>query len=170
MKHITLDFNWPKYAIGPFAPGRIQLKICPNCGRRIDFNADRCEGCNADRANGWKPLKLNKDCDLQTVFTSSGGYFKKGESVHVFAKNGCIAFKAESGDRFVRLNNDFFLCSRRETSFGKTVSLVFSDFTINMRDNDVAEKIMVYIYSSVVNNVLEKENCFYNTNNELFPI
>lgn len=190
MKHVELKNNWPAYAQGPFAPGEISFKICPCCGRRIRFLDDKCKECGAERANNWKPIDLAKEekkveevvnpvemkkeelkYDLEVSFTSIGGdFFEKGTVVNVYGKNGCIAFKAGNVGRFVKLDKDFFMCARRDSVIGKTVNLVFSDFLINMKDNATAEKIMVYIYSSILNRVYEKRNTFFNADHELFPL
>jgi len=161
----------PAYTHGSFAPGKPQMKICPNCGRRIKFEADKCVYCLAEKNNSWKPSDRDDIHDLVAVFISSGGAFKKGIEVKVYAKDGCMAFKTENaGEKFVKLDGDFFLCSRRNTAFGKMVTLVFSDFVINMSDDENAEKIIVYIYESIINMVYEKHDCFYNAQHDLFPV
>lgn len=170
MKHMPItSAKWPKYTQGPFATDKMKYKVCPNCGRRIAFELDQCPGCRARRDNDWKPLEIKEIYDLHVNVISRGGLFEKGE-INILAKNKGMSFKSEKEIRFVNLEKDFFLCSRNDTAFGKTITLVFTDFIINLVDNEEAEKLAVHIYSTVLNSVLERENCFYNTEHLLFPI
>lgn len=180
------------------APKRVHLRICPNCGRRIDFEADHCKWCNAYKSNGWKPIEeteaapseqepeigcepfeiaeeykvidVENGAQLHVTVTSAGGYFNSGMEVELFAKDGCISLKSGNMRKFVNLKKDFFLCSRRKAAAGKVITLVFSEFLVNIKDDSAAEQAVAYIYGAVCDLAFEKHDCFYNVTHELFPV
>lgn len=160
----------PKYAQGAFAAGYPSKKMCPNCGRRIDYFATECV-CGACEESSWK-LKMDAfDYDLHFEFISQGGSYKRLEKVSVMAKNGRLAFKSENGERkFFVLSKDFMFANRRVSSFGKMITLTFTGEVINMLDDDSAELLMQYIYKSIINQIYETKNSFFNAEHEFFPV
>lgn len=82
-----------------------------------------------------------------------------------------MAFKSENGERkFFVLSKDFMFANRRVSSFGKMITLTFTGEVINMLDDDSAELLMQYIYKSIINQIYETKNSFFNAEHEFFPV
>lgn len=175
--------------------------ICPSCGKKvadyelvkktkckycnieIPHNADYCPYCGTSNKNKVDIIDDKSIFDYKSTFVfEEGNAFDKNTRVHVFLKNGKIAFKSfGDGEYMYSIDKDFRMCERftngkakslklsiyKDTSY---ICLTFNDKLFVMKEDETAKRIMEYIYNSIPYSIYETENIFYNANHEKFNI